>query len=366
MHVDGFRFDLAPVLGRGDARLRPRRRPSSRRVRAGPGAVAREADRRALGPRPRRLPGRAAFRAAGSSGTTASATPCAPSGCGGDSTRGDFALRLCGSSDLFQPRRRAPAESVNYVVSHDGFTLPTWSATTRATTRPTARTTATATATTSAGTAASKARPTTPRSTPCAPACSARCWPRCCCRRARRCWPPATSSATARAATTTPTARTTRSPGSTGRAPTSRLIDFTAHVLRAAPPHAAAGPALVHRAARPPRPGRPGLAAPRRRGDDAGALAQPHVARAWAPASAQPGRGGAPLLLLVNASDEDARFELPPGDWVAAGHHAAPTAAAPGAVRTTRRTTRYELRARSLVLLRDAGGATELPGGTAP
>ena len=38
-------------------------------------------------------------------------------------TRGDFALRLCGSSDLYQPRQRAPSESVNYVVSHDGFAL---------------------------------------------------------------------------------------------------------------------------------------------------------------------------------------------------------------------------------------------------
>jgi glycogen operon protein len=42
---------------------------------------------------------------------------------GGDCTRGELALRLAGSSDLFQPRRRPPAESVNYVVSHDGFTL---------------------------------------------------------------------------------------------------------------------------------------------------------------------------------------------------------------------------------------------------
>lgn len=32
-------------------------------------------------------------------------------------------MRLCGSSDLFQAHRRAPAETVNYVVSHDGFTL---------------------------------------------------------------------------------------------------------------------------------------------------------------------------------------------------------------------------------------------------
>jgi glycogen operon protein len=39
------------------------------------------------------------------------------------STRGYFALRLCGSADLYQQRQRLPGESVNYVVSHDGFTL---------------------------------------------------------------------------------------------------------------------------------------------------------------------------------------------------------------------------------------------------
>jgi glycogen debranching enzyme GlgX len=38
-------------------------------------------------------------------------------------SRGDFAMRLSASSDIYQPRSRAPGESVNYVVSHDGFTL---------------------------------------------------------------------------------------------------------------------------------------------------------------------------------------------------------------------------------------------------
>ena len=43
----------------------------------------------------------------------------------GDSarTRGNFALRLCASADLYQARHRVPSASVNYVVSHDGFTL---------------------------------------------------------------------------------------------------------------------------------------------------------------------------------------------------------------------------------------------------
>ena len=42
---------------------------------------------------------------------------------GSDCTRGEFALRLAGSADIFQPRARAPCESVNYVCSHDGFNL---------------------------------------------------------------------------------------------------------------------------------------------------------------------------------------------------------------------------------------------------
>jgi glycogen operon protein len=37
--------------------------------------------------------------------------------------RATFARRLCASSDLFHQRRRSPLESINYVVSHDGFTL---------------------------------------------------------------------------------------------------------------------------------------------------------------------------------------------------------------------------------------------------
>ena len=32
-------------------------------------------------------------------------------------------MRLCASADLYQKRDRAPSSSVNYVVSHDGFTL---------------------------------------------------------------------------------------------------------------------------------------------------------------------------------------------------------------------------------------------------
>ena len=57
MRVDGFRFDLAPIVGRDSARLQPQC-AVLRGAALGPGARLRQADRRALGRRPRRLPAR--------------------------------------------------------------------------------------------------------------------------------------------------------------------------------------------------------------------------------------------------------------------------------------------------------------------
>ena len=120
-HVDGFRFDLAPVLGRGSPGFERDgpffkavlQDPVLQRVKLiaepwdiGPGGYQ-------LGGFPRGwLEWNDRFR------DTARAFWLA-----GDCTRGEFALRLAGSSDLFQARRRSPLESVNYIVSHDGFTL---------------------------------------------------------------------------------------------------------------------------------------------------------------------------------------------------------------------------------------------------
>ncbi|SSW66888.1 glycogen debranching protein GlgX [Achromobacter agilis] len=42
---------------------------------------------------------------------------------GDDGMRGDMAARLCGSRDLFDRRHRRPWATVNYIASHDGFTL---------------------------------------------------------------------------------------------------------------------------------------------------------------------------------------------------------------------------------------------------
>ncbi len=57
MHVDGFRFDLAATLAREFYEVDRLSRVLRTRA-AGPGRVAGEADRRAVGHRPRRLPGR--------------------------------------------------------------------------------------------------------------------------------------------------------------------------------------------------------------------------------------------------------------------------------------------------------------------
>ena len=129
MHVDGFRFDLAPVLGRGDHGFSRdgafftavAQDPVLSRVKMiaepwdiGPGGYQ-------SGNFPRGwLEWNDHFRDAMRSFWIHGAPSTASHA---RNTRGDFALRLCGSSDIYQPRNRAPAESVNYIVSHDGFTL---------------------------------------------------------------------------------------------------------------------------------------------------------------------------------------------------------------------------------------------------
>jgi glycogen operon protein len=121
MRVDGFRFDLAPVLGRGHHGFD--------RHAAFFTALAQD-------PLLSRLKMIAEPWDIGSGGYQVGGFPAGwlewndrfrdvmrAFWVGGSGTRGDFALRLCASSDMFQPRGRAPVESVNYVVSHDGFTL---------------------------------------------------------------------------------------------------------------------------------------------------------------------------------------------------------------------------------------------------
>jgi glycogen debranching enzyme len=121
MHVDGFRFDLAPVLGRGNAGFERDatffKAITQDPVLAGVKLIAEPWDIGPSGYQVGQFPNgwlewNDRFR------DTARAFWL-----GGDCSRGEFALRLAGSSDLFQARHRSPLESVNYVVSHDGFTL---------------------------------------------------------------------------------------------------------------------------------------------------------------------------------------------------------------------------------------------------
>ena len=118
--MDGFRFDLAAASAASASDFDATRR--SWRRSAGPGAVAGEADRRAMGHRVGRIRARASFRRGGANGTASSATPCATSGAGPrDASR--LATRISGSRDLFGHGGRRPTASVNIVTVHDGFTL---------------------------------------------------------------------------------------------------------------------------------------------------------------------------------------------------------------------------------------------------
>ena len=121
MHVDGFRFDLAPVLGRGEEGF-DRRHAFFAAIAQDPllSTLKMIAEPWDLGPGGYQVGGfprgwlewNDRFRDAMRVFWIESKRP-----------RGDFALRLCGSSDLYQAAGRMPGDSVNYIVSHDGFTL---------------------------------------------------------------------------------------------------------------------------------------------------------------------------------------------------------------------------------------------------
>jgi glycogen operon protein len=119
--VDGFRFDLAPVLGRDDRGFNPGAR-FFELVRQDPilSQVKLIAEPWDLGP----------------DGYQAGRFPSGWSEWNGkfrDNVRrfwrgdtgqvGELASRLSGSSDLYQHNGRSPEAGVNFVTSHDGFTL---------------------------------------------------------------------------------------------------------------------------------------------------------------------------------------------------------------------------------------------------
>ena len=115
MHVDGFRFDLAPELARED-RSFDKLSPFFDVLLPGPGARRRAPDRRAVGRRrggyevgnfPVELVGVERH---------ATATPCASSGAASSRQIGDLATRLTGSSDLYGDDGRRPSASINFVT----------------------------------------------------------------------------------------------------------------------------------------------------------------------------------------------------------------------------------------------------------
>jgi isoamylase len=120
-HVDGFRFDLGVTLGRESYGFDPgsgffdalRQDPVLTRIKVisepwdvGPGGYQ-------LGNHP---PGFAQWNDRFRNGVRKFWR-------GDAGQRQDFAARLAGSGDIFDRQARRPWESINYVASHDGFTL---------------------------------------------------------------------------------------------------------------------------------------------------------------------------------------------------------------------------------------------------
>ncbi|HEX2220226.1 MAG TPA: glycogen debranching protein GlgX [Gemmatimonadales bacterium] len=121
MHVDGFRFDLAPVLARGDVDVSPfaeffdvvRQDPIVSKVKL----IAEPWD---LGPGGYQV-GRFPIGWGEWNGKYRDTSRKYWRGDPGQV--GDFASRLAGSSDLFEHSQRSPQASINFVTCHDGYTL---------------------------------------------------------------------------------------------------------------------------------------------------------------------------------------------------------------------------------------------------
>jgi isoamylase len=121
MHVDGFRFDIAPVLGRDDTGFNPRA-AFFERLRQDPvlSQVKLIAEPWDLGPDGYQL-GR--FPVGWSEWNGKYRDTVRQFWRGDSSQVGPLASRLSGSSDIYEAAGRSPLASVNFVTCHDGFTL---------------------------------------------------------------------------------------------------------------------------------------------------------------------------------------------------------------------------------------------------
>ena len=121
MDIDGFRFDLAPVLGREDSHYRPDA-PLLRAINSDPALrrcklIGEPWDLGPDGYQLGNLPG-------GWSEWNDRYRDCVRRFWRGDSGQlPELGRRLTGSEDLFAAGTRGPTDSVNYLCSHDGFTL---------------------------------------------------------------------------------------------------------------------------------------------------------------------------------------------------------------------------------------------------
>ena len=149
MGVDGFRFDLATVLGRTHPRFDPQapffvalaQDPVLARARLIAEAWDSGPDGYQVGHFPLRWQEwndkfrdgarrywlhwaemSALASAPADSAPSPGHTP-SPAARAGALSRGEFARRFCASSDLFHHRRRRPTASINFISAHDGFTL---------------------------------------------------------------------------------------------------------------------------------------------------------------------------------------------------------------------------------------------------
>lgn len=123
MHVDGFRFDLASILGRG-ADGEPLKHPpvleqiTEDGVLASAKLIAEPWDAAGL-----YQVGHFPFGKRWSEWNAKYRDDVRSFWKGDPGTAGSLATRLCGSMDLFLAGDRSPLHSLNFITSHDGFTL---------------------------------------------------------------------------------------------------------------------------------------------------------------------------------------------------------------------------------------------------
>jgi glycogen operon protein len=122
MHVDGFRFDLASVMSRGEAGEPIRHAPLPWSIEFSPvlartHLIAEAWDAAGLY-QVGEFPG---FRWTEWNGRYKDSLRRFARGERG--LIGEVATRLAGSSDMYAPHGKLPANSVNYITCHDGFTL---------------------------------------------------------------------------------------------------------------------------------------------------------------------------------------------------------------------------------------------------